>query len=144
MKLKTSQTVEQWKAKLNSLISSNHTIIMETFITQRIIALITPDEQHSTVFLSELNLMFKHSLASCDNVHKGGIKSPRSSILSSSSLKYKRNMWCVAVCAWIWAALASAELTYSIPHSHSSKACKNRHFHCFHHKRKCVKLPQFD
>lgn len=29
------------------------------------------------------------------------------------------------------------------PHSHYGKACKNRHFHCFHHKRKHVKLLQF-
>lgn len=118
---------------------------METFITQLFLYhLITPDEECSNVRLSELNLMFEHSLASCDNVHKGGIKSPRSTTLSSSSRKYKRNMWCVAVSAWIWAALASVELAYITPHSHSSKACKNRHFHCVHHKRKHVKIHNFE
>lgn len=36
--------------------------------------------------------MLKRSLEGSDNVHRAGIKSPRSTILSSSSLKYKNSM----------------------------------------------------
>lgn len=61
------------------------------------ISVITPDQERSSCFPSELNLMFKHGLASCDHVHKAGIKSPRSTIFSSSSLKYwnSARMWAV-------------------------------------------------